>query len=403
LYAHSGTFGSSSVPNGAAVATSSNVSLTTLTSAYQTVEFQFPTPYVMTAATNYVVTVEYSAGDGSNYVHVRGLAASGTAAGNRSSTTGTWAATAADDLNFAVHSSPLLYTVPGELFRGPTHELTLTTPRSGTFSAVERVSWSGGTGVMLAIDSVTTGTKMWIQLLTGVAPSGGATITGATSAATATTSGSALERALSYPFIGASTGSAIIGAYGVGVEYADLTAIDKLFDLTNTQRTPPNNVTFTVTGLVSGQDRVLVGPESAGVLQVNQFSLSTTLSSGTETAVVVGSAIPSDTPASGTIRVELDSGIYRLVPYTSFTGSTFTIASTDFTGDNATSTNNVFISYIDKLAGATSESFTVVYNTDRSLFVRVRDGGVTPIKTFETTGTIGSAGGSATAIRTADE
>jgi hypothetical protein len=67
-----------------------------------------------------------------------------------------------------------------------------------------------------------------------------------------------------------------------------------------------------------------------------------------------------------------------------------------------TSGNNVFVSYIDTVAGSTSESFTSVYSSDRTLFIRVRDGGVTPIKTFETTGTLGSAGGSSTAIRTSD-
>lgn len=403
LYAHSGSFGSSSVPTGGALATSNNVAITTLTSSYSTVEFYFATPYEMAASTNYVIAVEYSGGGVSDYIDVRGLAGTGTHAGNRSSNTGSWAATAADDLNFSVQTSHKLYTVPGELFRGITHELTMTTPRSGTFSAVERVSWSGGTGIMLAVDSAAASTKMWIQVLTGTAPAGGTLITGATSAATGTTSGSATERSLSYPFIGASTGSAIIGSYGLGIEYADLTAADKLFDLTNTQRVPPNNVTFTVSGLVSGEDRVLVGPESGGTLQANQFTLNGTLNGAAVTSVVVNTTIPTDTPASGTIRILLDSGIYRRVAYTSYTGSTFTIGSTDFSGGNvATTGNNVFISYIDKLAGSTSESFTVVYLADRSLFVRVRDGGASPIKTFETTGTLGSAGGSATAIRTTD-
>ena len=402
LYAHSGVLGTSSVPTGGALATSDNVALSTLTSAYSTVEFYFSTPYEMAASTNYVVSVEYSGGDGSNYLDVRGLATSGTHAGNRSSTTGTWAATAADDLNFSVQTSHKLYTVPGELFRGITHELAMTTPRSGSFSAVERISWSGGTGIMMAVDSVAASTKMWIQVLTGTAPTGGTLITGATSAATGTTSGAATERSLSYPFIGASTGSAIIGSYGLGIEYADLTAADKLFDLTNTQRVPPNNVTFTVSGLVSTEDRVLVGPESGGTLQVNQFTLNGALSGAAVTSVVVNTAIPTDSPSSGTIRILLNSGIYRRVAYTSFTGSTFTIASTDFSGDNAANGTNVFISYIDKTAASTSESFTVVYLADRSLFVRVRDGGGTPIKTFETTGTLGSAGGSATAIRTTD-
>ncbi len=299
-------------------------------------------------------------------------------------------------------SSSTIYGLNGELFRGITHEIVVDGP-SGNFDAVEEVSWSGGTGQMLAIDSETAPTKMWIQLLTGVAPTNNQTITGASSSATADVNVTVTERTLSYPFVGQSTGSAIIGAYGVGLETTDLSASDKLFDLTNTQRTPPNNVTFTVSGLVVGEDRVLVGPESGGLLETDQFSLNTTLSGAAVTSVVLGSAIPSDTPSTGTIRVELDSGIYRRLTYTSFSGSTFTISSTDFSSDNATSGNDVFISYIDKLAASTSESFTVVYNSNRALFVRIRDGGGTPIKTFETTATLGSAGGSSTAIRTSDE
>ena len=50
-----------------------------------------------------------------------------------------------------------------------------------------------------------------------------------------------------------------------------------------------------------------------------------------------------------------------------------------------------------------AESFTATYSTDRTMFVRVRDGGASPIKTFETTAVFGSGGGSATAIRTADD
>jgi len=90
------------------------------------------------------------------------------------------------------------------------------------------------------------------------------------------------------------------------------------------------------------------------------------------------------------------------VSYTSWTGSTFTIPSTDFSGDPATAPKNVFVSYIDKLADNTYVSFTTIYSSNRDLFIRVRDGGSTPIKTFETVGTLGSAGGSATAVRTSD-
>jgi hypothetical protein len=300
-------------------------------------------------------------------------------------------------------SASTIYGLNGELFRGITHELDVDTP-SGTFNAVEEVTWSGGSGQMLAINSPTAATKMWIQLKTGAVPTDGQLITGTTSMATVEKSPAAVvERTLSFPFVGVSTGSALIGAYGLGIEPSDLSASDKLFDLTNTQRTPPNNVVFSVLGLVSGEDRVLVGPESGGGLQLNQLTLNTTLSGANETEVVVTTTIPSDTPSpTGTIRIELNSGIYRRVPYNSFSGSTFFINGTDFQADPATAPKNVFISYIDTLAGGTSESFTVVFASSRSLFVRVRDGASTPIKTFETTATLGAGGGSATAIRTSD-
>ena len=303
-------------------------------------------------------------------------------------------------------SATTIYGKTGNLVRGITHEVALTTPRSGSFSATELISWgagvTAGTGIMFAINSVSAGTAMWVQVLTGVAPSASVTITGATSAATATNSGTPTERTLSFPLCGASTGSAIIGSYGFGIEASDLSASDKLFDLTNTQRIPPNNVTFTVGGLVSGEDRVLVGPASAGVLNESQFVTNATYSGAAVTSVVMTTAIPTDTPSSGTIRIECDSGIYKRIAYSSYAGSTFTIASTDFSSDNSTSGNNCYISYIDTLASGTSASFTSVYLADRDLFIRVRDGASTPIKTFETTGTLGSAGGSSTAIRTSD-
>lgn len=402
IYAHSGTFGTSSIPTGAALATSVNIDVATLTTAYQEIEIGFATQFEMVASTNYVIAFEYTGSTSdTNHVEIEGAAA-GSHAGNLATLVGAvWTATAAADLWFNCFASPKVYGITGEKFRGITHEIVTDTP-TGTFSAVEAVSWSTGTGQMLAINSPTAPTKMWIQLLTGVAPIDNAVITGVTSGATCQVNVTVTERTLSSPFIGQSTGSAIIGAYGVGLETADLSASDKVFDLDNTQRTPPNNVTFTVNGLISSEDRVLVGPEQAGTLDADQFTLNGALTGAAVTSVVVNGAIPSDTPSSGTIRVKRNSGIYSRIAFSSFTGSTFTITSTDFSTDNAANANDVFISYIDKLAAATSESFTVVFLATRSLFVRVRDGGGTPIKTFETTGSLGSAGGSATAIRTAD-
>lgn len=310
-------------------------------------------------------------------------------------------------------SSALVYGLPGELFRGITHQFATTGGGQSVtdFAAFEALSWgtgaTAGTAQLLAVDDVNAAGTMWVQLLTGVLPTGTELLTGGTSGATVSLATTVTSRTISRPFIGASTGTSIIGAYGVGIEVLDLTASDKLFDLTNSQKVPPNNVTFTVSGLVSTEDRVLVGPESGGVIDVAQLGQNAAVAGATTTSLVMDSVIPTDTPASGTIRCLNTEGLYVRVVYSSYTGSTFTITSTDFsgTGQNAdlAINANVFISYIDTLAGAATATFTGVYSADRSLFIRVRDGGAaSPIKTFETTGTLGSAGGTSTAIRTAD-
>jgi hypothetical protein len=302
-------------------------------------------------------------------------------------------------------SAETLYGLNGELFRGITHEITVDTPSATDFSAVEAVSWSGGTGQMLAINDVNAPTTMWIQLLTGVAPTDNQVITGGTSGATCQVNVTVTERTLSFPFCGVSTGSAIIGGFGFGIEALDLSASDKVFDLTNTQRQAPNYVTFSVSGLVSGEDYVLVAPNDGGSIDLNQFTLNGALTGAAVTSVVVNEAIPTDTPATGTLRIARANGAYTRHPYSAYNAGTktFTITSHNFSTNNAANGANAYVSYIDKLAAAASESFTAVYaGSDRSLYIRVRDGGGTPIKTFETTGSLGSAGGSATAIRTSD-
>jgi hypothetical protein len=220
--------------------------------------------------------------------------------------------------------------------------------------------------------------------------------------------GSVSQKSISPAFIGQSTGSAILGAYGLGIESADLTNSDLLQDLSGEPRTPPNNVTFTVSGLIATEDTVQVTnyDGTAQTIDYDQLTLDTTLSTDNVTAVVVTASIPTDTPSTGYIRVQDDDGFYRRLHYSAWSSSTFTIDSTDgqedFLSVNATAPRNVYITYLDEVASATSANFTVVYASDRTLFVRVRDGGGTPIKTFETPATLSSTGGSATAIRTSD-
>ena len=288
----------------------------------------------------------------------------------------------------------------GEVVTGTTSGATSTSSAAPVGQAT-----GGGYATILAADT-TTNDEVWVQLLKGTAPGDNAVCYEDTDhTREITVAGTVTQRTVSAPFIGVSTGSAINpGAFGLGIDPTDLTAASLVVDLNGDSVTPPNNVTFTVNGLVSGEDRVLVGPEDgAGGLDTDQFTLAATYTSATQTTIQVNTTIPSDTPSSGTIRVQRDSGIFDRITYSSYATDTFTITSTDFSIDNATSGNETFISYIDELASGTSASFTSVYSSDRDLFIRVRDGGVTPIKTFETTGTLGNAGGSATAIRTSDE
>jgi len=303
-----------------------------------------------------------------------------------------------------------LYGVPGEKFRGITHQITVDTPSVTDFSPVEAVSWSGGTGQMLAINDVSAATTMWIQLLTGVAPTDNQTITGGTSGATCLVNVTVTERTLSAPFCGASTGSSIVGAYGFALEYADLAVNDKLQALDGTTRQPPNNVTFTVSGVVSGW-RVLVGPEDgAGGLDVSQLTLNGALSGAAVTAAVVNEAIPANTPASGTIRILRADGRYTRHPYSAVnTGTkTFTITSHDFSSNNAADDANTYISYIDADASGTSISFSTIQSGGtQTLYVSARFGGTGPdytdsIKPAATTGSLGSTGGSATISSVSD-
>jgi hypothetical protein len=303
-------------------------------------------------------------------------------------------------------SASILYGMDAQIFRGITHEVTVNTP-TGTMPAFGAASWATGTGQMLAVNSPTAGTKMWIQLLTGTAPAALAVIT--VGAATLKTV-SVVERTalLKQPFIGTSTGSALSGAYGIGVEKTDLAAADKVFDLTNTQYSSPDYRVTTVAGLINTEDRVLVGPDNAGTLQNGQFQLNAGITSGAATIVLkVGTETPgtgtqsaTDTPATGTIRVQDNNGVYQRVTYTGFSVAASTMTFTGCSGaPTAAASNKVFISYIDNIASGTSITFATIYNGARTLFARVRDGGVTPIKTFENTVALG---GSISAIRTPD-
>jgi hypothetical protein len=303
-----------------------------------------------------------------------------------------------------------LYGIPGEKFRGITHSVTYTGQAGGNFTqGGTALSWgtgsTAGTAQILADkDSGTAGT-LYIQLLTGAIPTG--TLTqGGTTAST----GTVTTRAISAPMCGQSTGSSLVGAYGFALETADLGVNDKITALDGVTRSPPNNVTFTVNGVVSGW-RVLVGPENgSGGLLESQLSNTGLLNGAAVTAVVVDEAIPANTPASGTLRIKRTDGRFTSHPYSAVnTGSkTFTITAHDFSSNTAPIGADIYIAYIDAAASGTSISFNTIQSGGaQTLYVSARFGGTGPnytdsIKPAATTGSLGTTGGSATISSVSD-
>jgi hypothetical protein len=279
---------------------------------------------------------------------------------------------------------------------------------NGTPTAVT----TGGVFRIFAYDDDGTTGNIYGQLMKGRAPVtddrmffGGATADIARYVDAHTT---VTERPVSKPWCGVSTGTALIGSYGFGLLPADGSDTDSFTDLSGATITPPNNVTFTLNGLISG-DRVLVTNNDAGGIDQDQMAIAILVDSATATTIDVGIGnIPIDTPATGTIRVQRNSGLITRHPYSAIDSGFqfFTITSAAFDTDNASVSNDCFVSYLDLAATGTSENFSTVYDIglgDRTLFARVRDGGGTPIKTAETTGVLGTGGGSATVNRIDDD
>lgn len=299
-------------------------------------------------------------------------------------------------------STEVLYGLNGNLFRGITHQITYSS-LTGTFDESNLITWSGasaGTGQVLADNGVDV---VWIQLLTGVPPVATCTIAQTSPDAASATIDSVIDRTstMNMPFIGPGAIAAPVGGYGVGIDPSDLTSSYTLYDLYNNVIHPPNYVTQTIAGLVSGEDRVLVAPwdgttvdaQGNPAIQKDQLSLDVTLDTDNITSVVVSEVIPDDTPASGYIRVTDDNGFERRLHYSSWLVSTFTIDTTDgnedFDSVNATAGNNVYIAYIDELASGTTASFTYIHASGtRDLVVLVRDGGATPIKEYISSWTV---------------
>lgn len=104
VYAHTGTYGTSSLPTGSVLATSDTFDVSTLTASNQLITFSFSGANRITLASSYYfVVVSYSGGDADNIVHPGRDASSPTHDGNAADDYGGWTATATHDQIFYVY------------------------------------------------------------------------------------------------------------------------------------------------------------------------------------------------------------------------------------------------------------------------------------------------------------
>ena len=106
LYAHSGTYGTSSIPTGTALATSKAINVADLTTGYVATKIEFDDSefYTLGASTYYTIAIEYSGGDSSNRLEVA-YNSTTVHGGNKATLTGAvWTAQSGHDLYFYVRT-----------------------------------------------------------------------------------------------------------------------------------------------------------------------------------------------------------------------------------------------------------------------------------------------------------
>lgn len=113
IYAHTGTFGTSSKPTGPPLATSDPVSATTLTGIMTITAFTFPTPFPTVAGTHYVVAIRHEDSEIGALIFIGSDTSSPTHAGNASINTGAWQVRNTEDLPFELKSVDLNLKLEG--------------------------------------------------------------------------------------------------------------------------------------------------------------------------------------------------------------------------------------------------------------------------------------------------
>jgi len=110
IYAHSGTYGGYSEPTGAALATSGNVDVSTLSTGEAKITFIFSSGYILEPDTHYCVSFEYNGGNGANYVRLVMNNAGGHGGNSGKYQSGAWSSNT-HDLSFGVGGKPLLFPI----------------------------------------------------------------------------------------------------------------------------------------------------------------------------------------------------------------------------------------------------------------------------------------------------
>jgi len=205
------------------------------------------------------------------------------------------------------------------------------------------------------------------------------------------------------PF-GTFAGGTFFGARGVWLQNMDAADIQafSLVDTSGTTQTPPNQVSITVNN-TTNLDQVFVA-RSGTIDGVEKDSFVVNNLASPAGSVVVSTAIPADTPSTGFIRIYVGvSGTEDRYAYTSWTGSTFTLAGTT-SQDYADATATAYVPFIDEAASGGSKSVTVIFNASDTLIARVRryQGTGDSIIPYEGYATLGTGGFSATATRQDD-
>jgi len=306
-------------------------------------------------------------------------------------------------------SSTTLNSVNGEYYTGCGDvRFAYNNESVGAFVEGELITGTGGAyGYLVSLlDSGTTGT-MVLRNVHGTFTNT-MIITGATNGATANVNGSVttITPQKQAPF-GTYAGGTFFGARGVWLDHvagADANNYQLVDSLGVTQQ-PPASIAITVTGLVEG-DKVAMFRTTGDNETLNKTMYTSDASANTTTnlAFVVTSAIESDTPATGKIRVvdrDASGNILgeQTYAYSGWSGTTFTLTealTATYNGDDT-----VYVPYLDTTvpALADSVSVSVSYVSDRYVVTRVRHKGIVP---FAVKGQVKSTGLSVTAIRTED-